>query len=303
MLYAKKQKGLANKTGNLSDDLFRCILCHDADHPTTWTASQNSSYWSHSKFYFDGDYFLDWIFKFCRIQKEDMIQHNLFEPYQLGDHTLSNRFVMAPLTRRRAENPGLAPNDLIATYYRQRSSAGLIISEGSQISPRAYGYTHTPGCYTDEQLAGWEKVTAAVHDAGGKIFMQLWHVGPFSHKLLQPDGQPPQAASDIVPVGEVLTTIGRITYGEAKAMTQAEISQTVSDFGRAARNALQAGFDGVEVHGAHAYLIAFGKPFISNPDLVHRMKTGAPLTPPDEDTFYHGGEKGYTDYPFAMVPK
>lgn len=336
---------------------------------------------------------------------------------------------MAPMTRRRAENDDLAANDLMALYYRQRASCGLIIAEGSQISPQAYGYTNSPGCFTRKQVAGWKKVTGAVHQEGGKIFLQLWHVGPYSHALLQPGQQSPLSASPVKPDGEVLTSRGRLPYDWARAMTKEDIWQTIADFGKAAANASQAGFDGVEIHGAHAYvidqfimdgtnkrndefggsvenrskflfliveevlkylppekvglrlspasvkprmedsqplktygyiveklndyqlaylhisemmtpeermssplrgvvpfyrnlykgnliscgghtaesatrmlkedqadLIAFGKPFISNPDLVDKLKNSIPLTPWEKDTFYHGGEKGYVDY-------
>jgi N-ethylmaleimide reductase len=339
--------------------------------------------------------------------------------------------VMAPLTRRRAENAELAANDLIAEHYVQRSSAGLIITEGSQISPQGYGYTGSPGCYSDAQISGWKKVTQAVHAAGGKIFLQLWHVGPFSHSLLQPDNNLPLSPSGVKPHGQVLTQDGHKDFETPTTMTIEEIHQTVRDFERAARMAIIAGFDGVEIHGAHAYiidqfimdgtnkrqddfggsienrarllfliideilkyvpaekvglrlspravrpdasdsnpertygyiinklndynlaylhlsemmspedrlqkpeksfvsfyrkiykgtllscgghsresaermlsnneadLIVFGKPFISNPDLVERLKINAPLNTPDPDTFYHGGAKGYTDYPF-----
>ncbi len=356
--------------------------------------------------------------------------HLLFNSYTLGDVELSNRVVMAPLTRRRADPDTLAANDLIAKYYRQRASAGLIIAEGSQISPEGYGFTGSPGCYSAAQIEGWKKTTAAVYDAGGKIFLQLWHVGPSSHRLLQPGGRAPLAASSVTPEGEVLTPEGRLPYEESRPMTKEEIYKTIADFGQAAKNALLAGFDGVEIHGAHAYvidqfimdgtnkrddefgvsienrarflflvveevlkqvpagrvgirlsprqvkpgmadsqpektygyiinklndyklaylhisemmtpeerlenpgrsivphyrkiykgtliscgghghessrqmidrgeadLVAFGKPFISNPDLVLRLKEGLPLAVPDKDTFYHGGPKGYVDYP------
>jgi N-ethylmaleimide reductase len=359
-----------------------------------------------------------------------MAQTSLFQPFKLKELELSNRIVMAPLTRRRAENEQLAPNDLIAEYYRQRSSAGLIISEGSQISPYGYGYTHSPGCYSHDQVKGWKKVTEAVHKAGGRIFLQLWHVGPFSHKMLQPGNQYPLSASRITPEGDVLTPRGRVSYESSREMTREEIIRTVQEFGMAATNAMDAGFDGVEIHGAHAYvidqfimdgtnkrkdefggpienrsrflfmvidevlkripsaktglrlspkpfkpgmqdsnpeetygyivnrlneynlaylhvsemippeiryskptesivpyyrkiykgnliscgghglesalrmlekdhadLIAFGKPFISNPDLVERLRVNAPLTIPDKQTFYRGGERGYIDYP------
>ncbi|MFO7873391.1 MAG: alkene reductase [Bacteroidales bacterium] len=356
--------------------------------------------------------------------------HKLFKPYKTGNLRLSNRVVMAPMTRRRATEPSLVANDLIANYYVQRASAGLIIAEGSQISPQAYGYTGTPGCHTPEQVEGWRKVTKRVHDTGGRIVLQLWHVGPFSHPLLQPEGKAPVAASAVRPQGEVLTPEGRLPYEASRPITREEIKATIKDFGHAAKNALDAGFDGVEIHGAHAYLIdqfimdgtnqrtdeyggpienrtrflfevieevlkyappaktglrlspksvkpgmadsqpeqtygtimeklneydlaflhlsemmtpeerlseavrsvvpyyrkiyhgtliscgghsgesakrmldqghadliAFGKPFISNPDLVRRLKEDLPLTEPDKETFYHGGPKGFVDYP------
>jgi N-ethylmaleimide reductase len=354
----------------------------------------------------------------------------IFQPFKIADIKLSNRIVMAPLTRRRATNEFLAPDETIALYYAQRASAGLIVSEGSQISPQGYGYTGSPGCYSEQQIAGWKKVTKAVHKKGGKIFLQLWHVGPYSHPLLQPNGQLPVSASDVKPEGEVLTQEGHKNYVAPKPMTETEIFQTIDDFGQAAKNAKEAGFDGVEIHGAHGYiidqfikdgtnkrkddfggsvenrakflflvlekvieawsadrvgirlspgivrpdavesnpektygyvveklndypiaflhlsemipakvrsnqaeklilpfyrnlykgnliscggytretaiqtidkgeadLIAFGKAFISNPDLVERLIQKAPLTLPDKDTFYHGGKKGYVDYP------
>lgn len=361
------------------------------------------------------------------------MQTRLFEPFSFGNIQLSNRIVMAPLTRRRANNAALAADDMTALYYQQRSTAGLIISEGSQISPQAYGYTGSPGGYTQTQMEGWKKVTDTVHRAGGKIFMQLWHVGPFSHSLLQPGNKAPLSASPITPEGEVLTSDGRLPYESSRSMTKDEIYQTIKDFARAAQNAIKSGFDGVEVHGAHAYvidqfimdgtnkrtdefggsvenrarflfmiideilqqipahrvglrlsprsvkngmedsapeqiygyivnklndynlaylhisemmtpemrmenpdesiityyrkiyngtliscgghtlesanrmvenneadLIAFGKPFISNPDLVERLRNNAELTPWDKDTFYHGGPKGYIDYPMLQ---
>lgn len=354
----------------------------------------------------------------------------LFKPFNLGGIELQNRIVMAPLTRRRAENEYLAPNEMIALHYAQRSTAGLIVSEGSQISPQGYGYTGSPGCYSKEQIAGWKEVTRAVHEKGGKIFLQIWHVGPYSHPLLQPNGELPVSASDIKPEGEVLTQEGHKDYLAPRPMTETEIYQTIDDFGQATLNAKQAGFDGVEIHGAHGYLvdqfikdgtnkrtddfggsierrsnflflvlkkvieswspdrvgirlspgivrpdavestpektygyiveklndynlaylhlsemipskvrsrypeklilpfyrkiykgnliscggytkktaiqtvdkgyadlIAFGKAFISNPDFVERIEMGAPLNLANKDTFYHGGEKGYTDYP------
>lgn len=362
--------------------------------------------------------------------------HLLFEPFKMGEIMLSNRLVMAPLTRRRASEPELKANDLIAQYYRQRASAGLIVAEGSQISPQGYGYTGSPGCYSSAQIEAWKKVTRAVHEEGGKIFLQLWHVGPWSHRLLQPEGKPPLSASPVTPVGEVLTPHGHMPYEASRAMIAHEIQSTIKDFGRGAKNAMEAGFDGVEVHGAHSYIIdqfimdgtnkrsdefggsvenrsrflfmvldevlqnipansvglrlsprrvkvdmadstpeetygyivkilnnyqlaylhisemmtpeerladpgksivpfyrkiyegpliscgghsresaqrmvdnnyadmvAFGKPFISNPDLVRRLELGSALTQPDKETFYHGGPRGYTDYPFLNDEK
>lgn len=355
----------------------------------------------------------------------------LFQSYKLSNIELSNRFVMAPLTRRRSDNEFLAPDETVALYYKQRASAGLIISEGSQISPQGYGYTGSPGCYSEKQVEGWKQVTKSVHDLGGKIFLQLWHVGPFSHPLLQPVGELPLAASGVKPDGEVLTREGHKEYVTPKPMTENEIYQTANDFAQAASNAKTAGFDGVEIHGAHGYiidqfirdstnkrtddfggsvenrsrflflvlekvieawsaettgirlspglvrpgfedsdpekiygsiverlndyqlaylhlsemvsenfrtnhsdksilpfyrkiydgnliscggytrqtaiqaienekadLIAFGKLFISNPDLTERFQINAELNMPDKSTFYHGGKEGYTDYPF-----
>ncbi len=358
------------------------------------------------------------------------MNHPLFQSFDLSGMLLSNRIVMAPLTRRRADQPQLKANDMMAEYYEQRASAGLIVAEGSQISREGYGLTGSPGCYSEEQVEAWKKVTGAVHKAGGKIFLQLWHVGPWSHRLNQPEGKPPLAASSVTPSGEVLTPEGRLPYEPSHAMTEEDIYKAVKDFGRAAKNALKAGFDGVEVHGAHSYLIdqfimdgtnrreddfgggianrarflflvldevlrhapaskvglrlsprsvkegmadsqpektygfiveklndynltylhisemmtpeerhenpyrsvvpfyrklydgvliscgghgqesakaivdegfadlvAFGKPFISNPDLVNRLQNGHPLAMHDKSTFYHGGAKGYIDYP------
>jgi len=360
-----------------------------------------------------------------------MKKNQLFEPFSLGDITLTNRAVMAPMTRRRTDTNILAADDLTARYYEQRASIGLIISEGSQISPVGYGYYGSPGCYNEIQTEGWKKVTRAFHVKGGKIFIQLWHVGPFSHRLLQPGQKLPVSASPVKPDGECFTPEGHKPYEICREMTIEEIYRTIEDYGKAAANAISAGFDGVEIHGAHFYLIdqflkdgtnkrndefggsvenrskflflvieeilkkipaskvglrlspnlnrpgmfdsdtektfgyivsrlnaydlaflhlsemitpefrlnhpdksivpfyrkiykgtliscgghtlesaewmlqngdadliAFGKPLISNPDLVERLKNGFPLTEPDKSTFYHGGENGYVDYPF-----
>lgn len=348
-----------------------------------------------------------------------------------GNLSFSNRIFMAPLTRRRADNPEFAPTDLHAEYYRQRASAGLIISEGTNVSSRACGYVDVPGLWSDTQISGWKKVTKAVHEDGGCIFTQLWHVGRISH----PDfhgGKLPLAPSAINPDVPIRTKLsGRTKTVTPKAMSLEEIKETVQDFRRAGAHAMEAGFDGVEIHSSNGYLfhqffstssnirqdhyggsienrvrllfetiealkevmpeerigvrlnpmmhdaggievnkdtlptfdhivkrlndynlaylhltrpfqlldsedfiedvighyralykgflvangnfeaeeaeseleagradaIAFGRPFISNPDLAERIENKWPLTPPDPDTFYSGGYKGYTDYP------
>lgn len=357
------------------------------------------------------------------------MQTDLFQPYQLGSLTLANRIVMAPLTRSRA-GAGDVPTPLMATYYAQRASAGLIISEATQISPQGKGYIQTPGIYSTEQIAGWEQVTEAVHSHGGKIFMQLWHVGRISHPALQVDGVLPVAPSAIRAHGQVFTGQGMVDLVTPRALRLDEIPGIIADYRRAAENAREAGFDGVEIHSANGYLldqflrdktnrrtdayggsvenrarlllevtdavldiwepdrvgvrlsplspvhdiedsdpetlfshvvtalsarrlgflhvvegvtggpretghpfklqtlrglfdgtyignngydrdlalatreanaadlIAFGKLFIANPDLVERLRRHAPLNQPDESTFYGGDEHGYTDYPF-----
>src|SRR5690606_6154787 len=153
----------------------------------------------------------------------------LLTEYPLGDMTLKNRVVMAPLTRSRADNPGKVPNDLMVEYYSQRASAGLIISEGSQISERAVGYINTPGIHTDDQVKGWQKVTEAVHAKGGKIFCQLWHVGRMSHPDFH-QGELPLSASAINPNSQSFTPEGFKDTVTPKAMTLAEIKQTISDY-------------------------------------------------------------------------
>jgi N-ethylmaleimide reductase len=356
-----------------------------------------------------------------------MTDTDLFQPYQLGSLTLANRFVMAPLTRNRA-GAGLVPSDLAATYYAQRASAGLIITEATQISLQAQGYQDTPGLFTQDQIDGWRKVTDAVHAKGGKIFVQLWHVGRISHVDLQPNGDAPVAPSAIRAETKVFVNNGFADVSEPRALEIHEIPTIIEDFRQAAANAIKAGFDGVEVHGANGYLLeqflkdganqrtdsyggsvenrarllievteavskeigadrtgvrispvspanaisisnpqeqydyvadklnelgivylhvvegatggprdiapfdygslrqrfkntymgnngyntelasaqlaegkadlfAFGRPFISNPDLVERLKTGAPLNELDGSTLYGGGAKGYIDYP------
>jgi N-ethylmaleimide reductase len=351
----------------------------------------------------------------------------LFEPAKLGLLTLPNRLVMAPLTRNRAL-PGLVPNPLAAEYYGQRASAGLLVSEATQVSQQGQGYQDTPGIYSKEQVAGWRKVTDRVHDRGGRIFLQLWHVGRISHVSLQENNQPPVAPSAIRAKGKTFVGGTFADVSEPRALSLQEIPGIIESFRKGAANAMAAGFDGVEVHGANGYLleqfakdgtnkrtdayggsienrarlmlevakvvaaeagpertgirispvtpandisdsnpqplydyivdqlsaeklvyihvvegatggprdiapfdygslrkrfagayianngydfdlankvlvadeadlIAFGKPFLANPDLVERLKRGAPLNAPDKATFYGGGAKGYTDYP------
>lgn len=351
----------------------------------------------------------------------------LFQPYDLGPITLANHIVMAPLTRNRA-GAGLVPNELAATYYAQRATAGLLITEATQISAQAQGYQDTPGIYTQAQIDGWRKVTDAVHAKGGRIFVQLWHVGRISHVDLQPGGAAPVAPSAIRAGTKTFVNNGFTDVSEPRALELQEIPGIIDDFRKAAANAIAAGFDGVEIHGANGYLLeqflkdganqrndeyggsvenrarlllevtaavkdeigaertgvrispvspanaiscsdpqpqydylaeqldalgivylhvvegatggsrdvspfdydalrrrfkntwignngydlalastqlaqgkadlfAFGRPFISNPDLVERLKTGAPLAPLNPETLYGGGAQGYTDYP------
>ncbi|GLR88784.1 alkene reductase [Bradyrhizobium iriomotense] len=352
----------------------------------------------------------------------------LFEPYKLGPITLPNRFVMAPLTRNRAAPATFVPSPLAADYYGQRASAGLLVTEASQVSQQGQGYQDTPGIYSKDQVTGWRKVTDRVHERGGRIFIQLWHVGRISHTALQANAGAPVAPSAIRAKGKTFVNGTFADVSEPRALELAEIPGIIDDFKRATRNALEAGFDGVEIHGANGYLldqfakdgankrtdayggsienrarlmlevskavaaeagsdrtgirispvtpandisdsnpqalfdhivdgldalklvylhvvegatggprdfapfdyadlrkrfsgayianngydfelatkvldtgaadlIAFGKPFISNPDLVERLKKGAPLNEWDKNTFYGGGAKGYTDYP------
>jgi N-ethylmaleimide reductase len=351
----------------------------------------------------------------------------LFEPYKLGPITLPNRLVMAPLTRNRAL-AGMVPNPLAVEYYGQRASAGLLITEASQVSQQGQGYQDTPGIYSREQVAGWRKVTDRVHGNGGRIFIQIWHVGRISHSSLQPNGGAPVAPSALKAKTKTFVNGTFADVSEPRELTLEEIPGIIEAFRRGTANALEAGFDGVEIHGANGYLldqfakdgtnkrtdaygggienraklmlevakvvaaeagpdrtgirispvtpandvsdsnpqplfdhiveglnalklvylhvvegatggprdiapfdygslrkrfsgayvanngydfelankvlnaneadlIAFGKPFISNPDLVERLKRGAPLNAPDKATFYGGGAKGYTDYP------
>jgi N-ethylmaleimide reductase len=354
---------------------------------------------------------------------------SLYEPMRIGDLTLANRIVMAPLTRNRALHGGDLPHALTATYYAQRASAGLLISEGTQISAEGKGYAWTPGIYTPGQVAGWRLVTDAVHAQGGLIFAQLWHVGRVSTHSLQPDGQAPVGPSALAANSRTFDGTGFVPTSTPRALETDEIARVVADFRNAAHNAKTAGFDGVELHGANGYLIdqflrdgtnqrvdryggsienrarllgevlealtsvwpahrvgvrfspfsnandvadsdpmatfshavsvasgfglgylhfvegqtggtrdlppgadlgalrglfkgaymannsydralaeaavasgaadlvAFGRPFIANPDLVERLRRNAPLNSGDQTTYFGGSSKGYTDYP------
>jgi len=351
----------------------------------------------------------------------------LFSSARFGQLELANRVVMAPLTRNRAGD-GLVPSPLAAEYYAQRAGAGLIITEATQISREAQGYLDTPGLYTAEQVAAWRKVTDAVHVKGGRIVAQLWHVGRIAHTSLLPDGVQPVAPSAVRADAKTFTADGFVEVSAPRALAIDEIPGVVDDFRSAARHAIEAGFDGVEVHGANGYLIdqflrdganqrddayggsienrtrflvevvqsvaqeigagrvgvrlspvtpagdlgdsdpqplferaverldalgiayihmiegatggdrdiapfdfaalrsrftgawivnngydramaleavgsgradavAFGVPFLANPDLPSRLRQDAPLNAPNPDTFYGGGAEGYTDYP------
>ena len=358
-----------------------------------------------------------------------MSQDTLFTPVQLGALRLPHRVLMAPLTRCRAE-PGNVPGSLMAEYYRQRASAGLIIAEATAVTPRGFGYPNTPGIFTEAQVAGWRRVTDAVHAAGGRIVLQLWHVGRVSHPFYQPNGELPVAPLALAPKGKVWAGTGMADYVTPRALETAEIPGIIADYVHGAKCAKEAGFDGVEIHAANGYLIdqflrsgsnqrtdtyggsvenrirlavevteavaqvwgadrvgirlspggvfndmsdadplatfgallrrldpmglayahitrvtaqdiahgardgvgpreirahyrgrivsaggfdrpqaeqalregwadalAFGVPFLANPDLPERLRRDAPLNTPDEATFYASGPKGYTDYP------
>ena len=357
----------------------------------------------------------------------------LFTPIEVGSLRVPNRIVMAPLTRSRA-GPGNVPTGLNALYYAQRASAGLIISDATQVAPEGQGYVSTPGIHSTEQVDGWKCVTGAVHAAGGRMVLQLWHVGRISHPSFQPGGALPVAPSAIRPNVKAFTAKGFEAIPTPRALETSEIPGIVAQFAQGARNAIAAGFDGVEVHGANGYLIdqflrdgtnkradayggsienrtrfllevvdavtaavgaertglrvspqngqndiadsdpqslfnhvasalsrrglvylhviegdtggapvppfdylaikrlfggviianngfdkqrgneviaqgradliAFGRPFIGNPDLVSRLYLDAPLSPLNRETLYGGAEQGYTDYPVlrAVAP-
>lgn len=178
----------------------------------------------------------------------------LFEPLQLGAIEAKNRVIMAPLTRGRSSQPGSVPNDMMATYYRQRAGAGLIISEATGISVEGLGWPAAPGIWSDEQVEGWKPVTDGVHEEGGKIVLQLWHMG----RLVHPDflgGAWPVSASATCAPGYAHTLTGRQDYQPARALEIAEIARVVEDYRQAAANAKAAGFDGVQLHGANGYLV------------------------------------------------
>ncbi len=180
---------------------------------------------------------------------------DLFQPFKLGDIQLANRMVMAPLTRNRAE-AGNVPGAMTIEYYAQRASLGLIIAEATQVSAQAQGYVSTPGVHTPEQIAAWRKVTDEVHARGGKIFVQLWHTGRMSHTAFQPGENAPVAPSSIRANAKTyIPGAGYVDTSLPRALETAEIAGIVDDFRTAARHAIEAGFDGVEIHGAHGYLI------------------------------------------------
>ncbi|CAM4081428.1 alkene reductase [Flavobacterium weaverense] len=178
----------------------------------------------------------------------------LFQPYTLGDIILNNRVVMAPMTRSRSNNEGNVATDLTARYYEQRATAGLIITEGTFVSTKAVGFINVPGIYSEAQIEGWKLVTKAVHDKGGKIFAQLWHTGRLSHPDLHA-GELPHAPSALNPFAKAFTNDGFVDTVVPKEMTIEDINQTVLDFTNGAKNALAAGFDGVELHAANGYLL------------------------------------------------
>jgi len=178
----------------------------------------------------------------------------LFTPIKVGDLELPNRVIMAPLTRSRAVGGGRVPNALMAEYYVQRASAGLILSEATAVTPQGVGYADTPGIWSDEQVAGWKLITDAVHKAGGLIFLQLWHVGRISHPMFL-NGELPVAPSAIQPSGHVSIVRPQVEYATPRALDLAEIPGIVAAYRKGAENAKLAGFDGVEVHGANGYLL------------------------------------------------
>ena len=189
-----------------------------------------------------------------------MAHDNLFEPVKMGTQTLKNRIIMAPLTRLRAVEPGDVPTALAGEYYSQRAGSGLVITEATQVSFQAKGYAGAPGIHTQDQTIAWKAIVDNVHAKGGKIVVQLWHTGLVAHESVQPDGKAPISASD-VHVG-VRTSLRdsnnqaiRVEATTPRPATLEEVQQVIADFGLATKNAKEAGFDGVEIHGAHGYLL------------------------------------------------
>ncbi len=178
----------------------------------------------------------------------------LFKPYQLGPLTLNNRIVMAPLTRSRSDEGGVPP-PYAAEYYAQRADAGLIISEATNISPRARGYAKTPGIWSEPQVEAWKPIVDAVHKAGGLFFLQLWHTGRLSHAKLQPGGALPIAPSAVKPEGQAFTNEGMLNYEAPRALEASELPAILDEYSQAALNARRAGFDGVEIHSANNYFL------------------------------------------------
>ena len=178
----------------------------------------------------------------------------LLDPLKIGDLELPNRILMAPLTRNRSTGPGRVPNAMMRDYYAQRASAGLILSEATSVAPAGVGYPHTPGVWSDEQVEGWRNVVEGVHAAGGRIFLQLWHVGRISDPIYQ-DGALPVAPSAIAPKGNVSLVRPQRPYVAPRALKTEELADVVEAYRHGAQNAKKAGFDGVEVHGANGYLL------------------------------------------------
>jgi len=180
--------------------------------------------------------------------------NTIFSTTRIGPYTLRNRLVMAPMTRSRADDVTGVPSDLAVTYYGQRADAGLIITEGAYPSATGKGYVRTPGIYSEAQIQAWKTVTDAVHAKGGRIFLQLMHAGRISHPSLQPAGVTPVAPSAVQPAGKVFTATGPQDFVTPRALTTDEVSGVVDEYRRATRHALEAGFDGVELHAASGYL-------------------------------------------------
>ncbi len=178
----------------------------------------------------------------------------LFDPLTIGELTVPNRIFIAPLTRNRSTVPGRVPNALMRDYYVQRASAGLIFTEATSVTPQGVGYPHTPGIWSDEQVEGWRRVTEGVHAAGGRILLQLWHVGRISDPVYH-DGALPVAPSAIAPKGHVSLLRPQRPYVTPRALETEEIPGVIEAFRKGAENAKAAGFDGVEIHGANGYLL------------------------------------------------